>query len=158
MPDLGLEFTVKDFHLKLTGTLSNVRILPGAPEQVLVSITKLRPSEPLQSAARNARSNQRIAHEIVLFRNHCVSDPRAGCDALLIQAVDAWGNQIRDLKHYEVVIESSSSESKLQTLFNLKGDAVIFLSSCSREDNKLFLADGSAMGIGLCGFCLRSYF
>ncbi len=155
MPDLGLEFAVKDLQLKLTGTLSNVRVLPGVPEQVVVSISKSRPSEPLQLSARNALSDQRIAHEIVLSRNYCLSDPKSGCEVLLIRAVDAWGNQIRDLKHYEVVIESSASESKLQTSFNLKGDAVVFLSSGSREDNKVFLADGSAMGIGLCRFCSR---
>lgn len=105
-------------------------------------------SDPLQSFIRSARSEQRIVHEISLPRNCCISDPEAKCDVLLIQAVDAWGNQIRDLKHYEAVVESSASESKLQALFSPKGDAVIALASSSRDDSKHFLADGSAMGIG----------
>jgi hypothetical protein len=64
--------------------------------------------------------------------------------------VDAWGNQIRDLRHYEVVVESTASESKLHATFSPKGEAVVALASGFREDGKVFLADGSRMGIGVC--------
>jgi hypothetical protein len=132
----------------LTGTLSKVRVLPGVPEKVRLSTAKLRPSEVMSS--RFTRVDQQIVHEIDLFRNHCILDPKEGCDSLIIQAVDAWGNEIRDMKHYEVIIESSATESKQQTTFNLKGEAVIALASSCRGENKLFLADGSSMGIGVC--------
>ena len=151
MPDLGLEFTVKDQQLKLTGSLSKVRVVPGLPHRIVVSVAKVKPSDLLQSSIRIAeRPDMRIVQEVHLPRNFCTSDPEAKRDVLHIQAVDAWGNQIRNLKHYEAVVESSASESKLHTPFSSKGDAVIFLASGSRDDNKIFLVDGSAMGIGEC--------
>ncbi len=140
---------MKDQQLKLTGSLSKIRVLPGLPQRILVSLAKFRPSDLLQSSVRFIeRSGVRVVQELQLPRNFCISDPEAKRDVLLIQAVDAWGNQLRDLKHYEAVIESSASESKLQASFSSKGDAFIFLASGSREDNKIFVADGSAMGIG----------
>jgi hypothetical protein len=149
MLDLGLEFTIKDQQLRLTGSLSKVRVLPGLPHRILVSLAKFKPSDLLQSSVRfSERSEMRIVQEICLPRNFCISDPEAKRAVLHIQAVDAWGNQIRDLKHYEAVIESSASESRLQAAFSSRGDAVIVLTSGSRDDNKIFVADGSAMGIG----------
>jgi hypothetical protein len=144
-----LEYTVKGEHLRLSGTLSKVRVLPGLPQRIVVSQAKLPPPDQTHSIARSARLHQPIV-EVVLPRNGCISKRAAGCDILRIQVVDAWGNHINqthDLRHYELIIESSASESKLQTSFDPRGDAVIALSR--RDDTRFFLADGSAMGIGM---------